>query len=245
VLARLVEFDEAVDHAAGSDEVVLWFEHDLHCQLMLARVLDRLSRGMPRSVSLVGPGYFLDEGDMRALFDARPAVTPAMTSVARAAWAAFTSAEPLALAALAAEGTPALPHLAPALRRHLEQFPSIANGLARTESAIVAALADGPRSRLALFESAQATEETPYLGDTIFWDHLEGLARAPAPLALMDGDSGRLTPHGREVHGGVRDAIDLRGVDRWLGGVHLLSEPAPRRAAIWRWSTAARTVVKG
>ncbi|MBI1735631.1 MAG: hypothetical protein HYR51_10685 [Candidatus Rokubacteria bacterium] len=243
-LARLIELDEAVTHAGAEDEVVLWFEHDLHCQLMLVRLLDRLTRAAPRAVSLVGTGCFLSQADVAALFEGRSSLTPAAVAAARDAWAAFTSPAPAALAAVVARDTGALPYLAPALRRHLQQFPAAANGLARTEHAILTALTGGARPRRSLFEVAQAAEETPYMGDVIFWDYLEGLSRGAAPLVVEDGDGARLTARGRDVLEGRADAIGLRGIDRWLGGVHLTSPPAPRATPVWRWSAATRTLVR-
>ena len=243
-MARLIEFEDAVAHAGDSAEVVLWFEHDLHCQLMLVRLLDQLACMAPRAVSLVGTGYFLSEGDVRALFDNRCVVTTVMIAVARTAWASFTSPDPTALASYVAGDTAPLPYLAPALRRHLEQFPSTANGLARTENAIVAALAGGPRARPAIFEAARAAEETPYMGDTIFWDYLEALCRGPEPLVGENSGGARLTERGEDVRAGRADAIALRGIDRWLGGVHLASAAAPRRTDLWRWDAARRRLVK-
>lgn len=243
-LPRLTEFDDAIAHAAAEDEVVLWFEHDLHCQLMLVRVLDRLARTVPRAVSLVGTGDFLSKADVRALFAHRPPLTAAAIALARVAWSAFTSPDPTALATVVARETGALPYLASALRRHLEQFPSAVNGLARTEQAILAALAERPRTRQATFDAAQAAEDTPYMGDTIFRGYLEALCRAPMPLVHEDGDVVRLTDRGGDVHAGRADAIELRGVDRWLGGVHLASAPGPRRTPVWRWNGASGTLVR-
>ena len=223
----------------GADEVVLWFEHDLHCQLMLVRLLGALRRVVPRVMSLVGPGHYLSDADVAALFHERQAVSPAMYEAAARAWMALTSPDPTALDGLE---TRALPHLGAALRRHVEQFPATAGGLGRTDRAILASLADGPRSRTAIFEAAKAAEETPYMGDTIFWDYLEALARGPVPLVSEDAAGARLTNHGRDVLAGRTDAIALRGIDRWLGGVHLMSEPAPRRTSVWRWN--GRTLVR-
>ena len=94
-LARLADFDEAVRHAGDAEEVVLWFEHDLHCQLMLVRTLAHLARAAPRRLSLVGTGYFLSGGDVAALFPERQPVEwtffsasgPSGSSLPATAWA--------------------------------------------------------------------------------------------------------------------------------------------------------------
>jgi hypothetical protein len=243
-LARLAEFDDAVARAGAADEVVLWFEPDLHCQLMLVRLVDRLARVAPRAVSLVAPGEFLARADVRALFQRRVPLSAAAAAAARVAWKAFTSPVPPAIAAVVAHDTGALPDLSAALERHLEQFPSSGTGLARTERAILAALADGPRPRRAVSEAVQAAEGTPYMGDTIVFDYLVALEREPAPLVVEDDDGARLTAQGVEVLAGRADAIALRGIDRWLGGAHLRSPASPRRTAVWRWNTTTRTLVR-
>jgi DNA-binding SARP family transcriptional activator len=54
-LERLVEADAALHAAAGHEEVVLWFEHDLFDQLLLLRVLAWFATrpGAPARLSLV------------------------------------------------------------------------------------------------------------------------------------------------------------------------------------------------
>jgi len=46
-----------------------------------------------------------------------------------------------------------------------------------------------------------------------------------------------LTDAGRAVLGGEADAIELIGIDRWLGGTHL------RPDNLWRWDGSAGRVV--
>lgn len=116
--------------------------------------------------------------------------------------------------------TAALPYLAAGLRRHLQQFPSTRNGLAWTERAILAVV--------------QAVEMVPYMTDVMFSDYLRDLAREPAALVEQAGDMLRVTPIGHDVAAG-RDAIAVRGIDRWLGGVHVASPAGDARRAIWRW----------
>jgi hypothetical protein len=169
-------------------------------------------------------------------------VTPDVRRTAGEAWSAFAAPDPTALARVAADERPSLPWLAAALQRHLEQFPSTRDGLGRTERTILTLLADGARPRSELFRAAQALEPTPFMGDLIFWSYLDDLGRGAEPLVAADGDGARLTPAGRDVLDGRRDAIDARGIDRWLGGVHAQSPPAPHRQPVWRWDPGARRV---
>jgi hypothetical protein len=63
------------------------------------------------------------------------------------------------------------------------------------------------------------------------WDKMRALAAGPSPL-LQGHDRVRLTADGARVLAGEADAIALRGVDRWIGGVHLTGDPD------WRWDPA-------
>ena len=47
-------------------------------------------------------------------------------------------------------------------------------------------------------------------------------------------------PTGREVLAGQDDWVRIRGIDRWLGGVHLHGPEAA-----WRWDAAAGRLASG
>ena len=120
------------------EEVVLFFEHDLYYQLQLIQVLDWFSgRHLEGTrLSLVQTDEYL--GTLRperllALFHDHRETTAEQLDLGSTAWEAFCSPEPTAVRGVIEAGTRALPFLAPALRRHLEQFPSTANGLSRSE----------------------------------------------------------------------------------------------------------------
>ena len=137
VLKNFKERDATFRRAGEHDEIVLWFEHDLYDQLQLIQVLDGLAelRGPP--ISLVCEAEYL--GPMapeRAaeLFVLRNPVTRRHLQEAQAAWAAFRSSDPRALENLKIA---ALPYLAAAIRRPLEEFPWTTDGLSRTERQIV------------------------------------------------------------------------------------------------------------
>jgi hypothetical protein len=231
--ARFDQLELILACARWQDEVVLWFEHDLHCQLSLVWLLDRLARDAGDArLSLIGLGAFpgvepfrglgqLTPADLTVLHATRAPVTPVQLGLAHRAWAAFTAPAPEAIETLLAEDTTALPFLGAALRRHLEQFPSRDGGVSRTERQVLEALAEGAGERRAVFKSASAREEVPFLTDAIFWWHLERMAQGPAPLVARDGETVTLTATGRAVHEGRADWIALAGIDRWLGGVHL------------------------
>jgi hypothetical protein len=220
--------DEALAAALGCEPIVLWFEHDLYDQLQLIQVLARVD-GEP--VEAIVVDRFLGElsaGELAALWPARRPVSAAARDTARKAWAAFTAPDPAALAALQPDG--ALPFLGPALDRLREEYPATTDGLARSERQALEAIAAGADEPLAAFFASQRAEEAAYAGDTQFFDLLDALAAEPSPL--IERDPLRLTAAGEAVLAGRADAVDLRGADRWLGGVHL--------DGTWRWDPERR-----
>ena len=125
-----------------------------------------------------------------------------------AAWAALTSDDPRALAAIVRTRTPALPHLGPALHRHLQELPSSVNGLSLTQSLLLQILSRQPATVGDMWRILQAElEPLPFLGDTMFLHILDEMGRAKPAVyerSVLDPDrpfSDRLaiTQTGREV----------------------------------------------
>jgi hypothetical protein len=158
-------------------EIVLWFEHDLYDQAQLIHVLDQL-RHSRANVSLIQSGRYLGPmtpAELAALWPTRRRVTEGEFALGTEAWRAFRSQDTTAIHALLAQNTSALPYLGAALRRHLQQFPSLADGLARTQRQILEILAEAPRAFADLFAEDQKREEAIFLGDNRFREYLKGL----------------------------------------------------------------------
>lgn len=240
VLSGLERRDRALASFRESDEVVLWFEHDLYDQLQLIQILDwfaRQERGVTQ-ISLIDSDRYL--GPMRpeelvALYPRRAQVTESHFELASRAWRAFCSPDPSLLARLARENTPALPHLSGALKRHVEQFPSAENGLSRTQQQILEIAASGVNQVEAIFCLDRDREERVFMSDLVFKQYVQGLAAARVPL-LRTLDVGtpfgarlvEVTAEGRRVLRNEADHIELNGIDRWLGGTHL------QEGRVWR-----------
>ncbi|MBV8200327.1 MAG: DUF1835 domain-containing protein [Acidobacteria bacterium] len=254
-LARLTSWDRALADFRAHDEVVLWFEHDLFDQLHLCRLLAWFAArdtGLT-DLSLVQASDYLGRmppEQLAALFAARRPVAETQLRLADAAWRAFCAPEPAGLESLLRADTAALPHLAAALGRHLEEFPGIGDGLSRSERQALAALAatgGRPLPFAALFAAVQGLEERVFMTDLSLLRRLRDLAAGPRPLLRLHPPAGpwssaahnplvSLTAAGRAVFAGEEDWIAIRGgIDLWLGGVHL---HGPRAA--WRWDPATR-----
>lgn len=238
--------DQALANFRDREEVVLWFEHDLYDQLQLIQILDWYSAQELEGakLSLIGVEEYLGRlrpEQLAALYPTRHAVSEAELSLARRAWRAFRSPTPVDLVALLNADTSALPFLHGALLRHLEQFPSRANGLSRSEQQILEIAAGGVSALGAIFRAASEREERIFLGDLFFMAYVRGLANARVPLlrTIKEASSfGRteveITPAGQSLLRREADHVRLNGIDRWLGGVHLHGEN------LWRWDSAAQ-----
>ena len=226
------ERDQRLSDFHRHDEVVLWFEHDLFDQLLLIQLLDWFrtqDRGRTKVTCILTAEYL---GPMRperlaSLFPTRRIVTAGEFSLAQKAWKVFRSSDPMEMERFLSSDTRALPHLEAAFRRHLQQFPSVHNGLSRTERQILESAACGIHDPAGLFRAHQSLEEAIFLGDTTFFQYIEMLREARFPL--LDQNLW-VTPTGYQVLTGARDAVRLNGIDRWLGGVHLEGT-----VVRWRW----------
>ena len=253
VAADLSSWRAAVDDQDGYAELVLWFEHDLFDQLNLIQLLSHLSsQPSKRPLSMIAIDAFAGHADFKGLgelspedfpglFDARRPVTPQQIELATRAWRAYRSADPRAIEQLLLSDTTALPFLAPALRRHLEEFPSDVDGLSRSERRMMELAVERPADIHQAFARMHDGETAHYITDLSFFDIANALATATPPLLIinlkhpkeseMPVGTLELTRQGREVLRGEADRLQLCGIDRWLGGVHLAG-----RGPLWRWS---------
>src|SRR5262249_37750434 len=121
---ELAAIDATLANIASHEEVILWFEHDLFCQINLIYLLDRFARqdAQPARLSLICVGEFpgvenfrglgqLTTEQMASLFDTRHTVTGAELSLGQRAWAAYCSPDPRDIEALLNADTSALPFL--------------------------------------------------------------------------------------------------------------------------------------
>ncbi|HTV02998.1 MAG TPA: DUF1835 domain-containing protein [Luteitalea sp.] len=251
-LAELTDADRRLSESAERyARVVIWSEHDSHDQLALIRCLAQYARtGPPTVLELISIDHFpgsrrfvglgqLPPEAMRLLWNRRETVDAERLSVGAAAWAALVAPAPRELAAIARTRTPALPHLAPALDRHLQELPSRVNGLGLTQSLMLRVLARGPASVGDVWRVSQGElEPMPFLGDTMFLHILNEMGRTrPAVYerSVVDPENPfrdrlTITRTGREVLQGVTDWLSLQPPRRWVGGV-LIDPAAPN----WRW----------
>lgn len=252
-------FEETLAACSRHEEVVLWLDYRLSDQLILIKLLDWFSRQDSGEVKLslicpwrypgldpfVGLGQLQAE-QLAALVETRLPVTETQFRLARAAWNAFTSPEPTGIERFIATDTSALPFIAGALRRHLEQLPAVDSGLSRTETQVLSVLRDqGSVSGPQLFVAVQRMEEQVFMGDVSFYRIVADLSRVQHPLVQISDTPHRalgevtITATGQEILESRKDQLALNGIDRWLGGVHLTSSETA-----WRWDRVAQRIVR-
>lgn len=254
----LIRQDKTLARFSEHEEVVLWFEHDLFCQINLIYLLDWFSKRLfeATKVSLICIGKFPGVEDFRglgqltgeqlaSLFDSRHEVTEAEFGTAAKAWSAYCSNDPEDVARLLAENTSAMPFLRGALYLHLSRFPSLRNGLSHIENFAMRLIESGITNFKSLFPAFAKADPAWGLGDSQFWNDLKRIASANEPLIKINGlddvnqefksdcfhqASFELTKTGAQVLSGERDFVEINGIDRWLGGVHLRDGEN-----LWRW----------
>ena len=255
-IAELRSWREVIDDHASYDELVLWYEHDLFDQLNLIQLLSRIGRThrVPGQVSLICIGSFpgrprfkglgeLTPAELGSLFATQAAGQRRAVRAGRARMGGVPRLRSRPLAALLATDTSALPFLAAALGRHLEDYPWTRDGLSRTERRLMTLAQQGPIDIWTSFPRMHDDETAFYIADQSFWEIVKALESAATPLVTVDVTSEvpdrlpqgtiALTDTGRAVLAGRVDRVERCGIDRWLGGVHLT-----QLGSIWRWNDA-------
>ena len=182
------------------DGVVLWFDHDLFCQLHLIYLLDWFSqRALGKTkLSLICIGEFpgrenfrglgeLNPEEMASLFPVRQHVTAAQLELGAAAWQAYCSANPTDIERVLQTDTSALPFFDAALRAHLRRFPSTRNGLDQIANLTLQLIHDGLISFSSLFAKVGEMQPVYGLGDAQFWHALQWMGAGRQPLIEVSG----------------------------------------------------------
>lgn len=147
VLTQFITRDETLANFHKYSHIILWFEHDLYDQLQLIQILNWFQKQSLDSteLSLICINHFpgiesfkglgqLNPEQMRSLYETRQPVSTEQLLLAASAWVAFCSPNPSAIEEFLKRDINALPFLRNALTRYLEDFPSIFNGLSRTQN---------------------------------------------------------------------------------------------------------------
>src|SRR5437016_10670075 len=198
---ELREQQEALARFVDHEEVVLWFEHDLFCQVHLSYLLNWFAQSelAQTKLSLISIDNFpgiddfrglgqLNEAQLASLFPQRREISSAQLNLGSKAWQAYSSSDPSQIESLLTEDTTALPFLKSALFKHLERFPSVRNGVGRAANLCLELVADGQVEFKALFPAFGKREPLYGFGDAQVVLELKGLGKGPHPLLTMNND---------------------------------------------------------
>lgn len=226
VISKFARLKAAIQY----DEITLWFEHDLFCQVNLLFLLSWLAdQDLPGTqISLVSTDHYpsvenfkgmgqLTPAQLATLFRQRIFLDRQDLHLGRTCWTAYASGNPTHLESLLSGNFGQLIYLRNALVAHLERFPSLENGLNRTEQTMLTLLTANPLDQQEWVGEVLAQDFIYGFGD---WQVIE-YARwlSPALLALHGQVS--ITELGKQVLAGNQDLIRLGDYDRWLGGANL------------------------
>jgi hypothetical protein len=191
--------DDHLATAAHYDGVTLWFEHDLLDQLQILQVLDSFADAEIGHIKLgiicvdAFPGILpfrglgqLDPAQIATLIDKRVPVTLAQLELAQAGWAAFRSPDPREIETYLQQDLRVFPFMKAALLRHLQEIPSVSNGLGRTDQQILQLISDGIGRPGRLFAANMDLETNLFLGDWSFFQHIHSLCNVQQPLLRCD-----------------------------------------------------------
>jgi hypothetical protein len=109
------------------------------------------------------------------------------------------------------------------------QFPSVRNGLSQCEEKLLRLVSGGPTpvSQIVAAKAASGDNES---GDLLDDAILYGLSSCPMPLVNVQENKNfakteyRLTSLGERVLDGRADHASINGVDRWVGGTHVVGK---------------------
>lgn len=246
--------DKLKQAAQQYERIVLWFEHDGYDQLILAKLLSFYARNnMPEMLEMIsinhfpGSARFIGLGQLppeaiRLLWQQRQSVNQQQLKLGTRVWSALGESSPLPLSeVIKSKDIRYLPDMRAALRRHLQELPSVKNGLSLTEQLSLEMLNEESRTAGQLFKKLTTERDPlPWLGDIMYWFILQSMMQVSQPVfEISECDLKKpwherlltITDTGKKVLTGTQGWLSLNPPDRWLGGIRLRTNHP-----CWRWN---------
>ncbi len=174
----LKEYRSLCNHKQ-QDQIILWFEYDLFCQINMLAVISWLkSYRRHAEISLVCSGdedesdrlYGLNElsdEQLHRLYENRVALTQDDIEYADYVWQLYCSDNPIRLEHLSDFENYQFDYLSDAIKAHLQRFPSIKNGLNAVENNILAlSVQEKPKSKKELLGKVIKNQGVYGFGDS-------------------------------------------------------------------------------
>lgn len=223
---------------SATDEIVLWFEYDLFCQINMLFILHYLSSRLATlpPISLVDLHHHPDAADLPGIFEQRVRLQPDDLLWAADVWDAWCLSTPQVLETISKLSAGNLKHLPAAINAHLKRFPDVNTGLSTIENYFLLRLVLGSYRWYDLY--------------MLFWDELEIYGFTNFQLDILihrmvnagvleeQDQMLKITSLGREILEEEENYLDYVSLEhRWLGGVRLADTP-------WRWDPAIGALVE-
>lgn len=184
------------------EEIVLWFEYDLFCQINMLAVISWLKEYRSGAhITLVCSGNEDDSGrlyglgelahdDIMRLYDKRITLTVDDIEYADYMWHLYCSNSPIQLQTQSKFNASQFKYLTPALEAHMMRFPTIKNGLNAIENDILTQVVNKKhKTKEALVKTMLQRPNYYGFGDTQYFqklNDLKSLFRSFNPVYLTD-----------------------------------------------------------
>lgn len=222
----LKEYRSLCNHKQ-EDEIVLWFEYDLFCQINMLAVISWLKTHRRHvKISMVCSGNEdetdhlyglneLNEEQVQNLYENRVVLTQDDIEYADYVWQLYCSDNPIRLENLADFDQYQYEYLEGAIKTHLKRFPTIRNGLNEIENKVLQfASQKKPASQKELMGALLADQGWYGFGDSQYQRILKNLR----PL-FHSFNPVRLSSKGKEILENQDNFYAaLRDTDAYLGG---------------------------
>jgi len=224
-------------------KIILWFEHDLYDQLQLLQVLAWLnnSKNEYTQVSIISKKYYIGEYSsneiLKLLCHEKP-ITDQHLTLAQKAWSAFQEPTPLAWYRLLHQDTSLLPFLKKSIKRMLEEFPNVHNGLSRSSYQALKIISEGISDPKEIFIKAQVSEREKFMGNLIFWKILDDFIEHSLITSQQNGQILTITKRGKKVLNGTLNYMYFKETNQWIGGTKLSNDN------VWCWNSQTEEIKK-
>ncbi|WP_435625778.1 DUF1835 domain-containing protein [Flagellimonas sp.] len=222
----LKEYRSLCNHKQ-QDQIVLWFEYDLFCQINMLAVISWLKTHRRHAdISLVCSGkedesdklYGLNEisdEKLLSLYQNRISLTQDDIEFADYVWQLYCSDNPMRLENVINHNAFQFEYLSDALKAHLKRYPTIKNGLNSLENKVLTTIAhENLDSKEELLRSLLSNQGVYGFGDTQYNRIISSLR----PL-ISSFNPIKLTKKGKEVlNNKINYYSQIRDNQQYLGG---------------------------
>lgn len=212
------------------DEIILWFEYDLFCQINLMAILSYLKgKSNNSTISLICVGKFPDSERLLGLgqlsidtfgglFDKRSIVQKADMNFADEIWKIYNTGDHSKLSDVIKNCPDLFEYLPAAIDGHLKRFPRSQNGLTGIENKILQLISETPDGMPLkhVIRALLISDQVYGLGDMVYMNYVKKLSM----LYDVDNENLRLNNLGIEIKHGKQSLKELRK-DYYFGGASI------------------------